>query len=378
MLLAHAAWGWGFTVADTDPGRAAEYLAAGKEAIELARRLGRPELISAALDAAGAAVQETGGYGAAHRYQEERLRLVPELDDPTEIADIYGTVAWALVHLGEYRRAVDMQFTDYVARSGTRLPATSNRTKSVFQAAAQFRLGEWHRFWPIFTELDAVLDHDRPLPYHSMRLYGIAAYLKEVAGDGAEADRLIELLDRSQASRGEVGVSGARLWIVQTLVRRGSFAEARKRLAMADPVREVQNRDLTLEAWAELIAEEGAYEGAAPIIAEAREWAERSELLALPAFADRLEGRAALAAGDFERGLELLRGARATFVRLEAAWERARTELILADALLASGLHADAAAMAGSALETVAALSAPLETERARDLLGRATKVRSA
>ncbi len=57
-------------------------------------------------------------------------------------------------------------------------------------------------------------------------------------------------------------MSGARLWIVEILVRRGRFAEARARLAEADPVREVQNRDLDFEAWAALIAAEGTWDEA--------------------------------------------------------------------------------------------------------------------
>ena len=109
ILMALAAWGWGFGEADLDPARNAEYAAASSEAVALARRLGRPDLLSAALDTAGAgAGNEMGGYGASQVFQEERLLLIPQLDDPAEIADIYGTVAWQLVHIGDYRRAVEL------------------------------------------------------------------------------------------------------------------------------------------------------------------------------------------------------------------------------------------------------------------------------
>ncbi|MBA3739574.1 MAG: AAA family ATPase [Chloroflexi bacterium] len=371
MLMVLAAWGWGFGESDTDPARSAGYAAAAREAIELARRMGRPDLISAALDAAGAAVSETGGYGAAQGFQEERLLLVPQLDDPAEIADIYGTVAWHLVHMGEYRRAVELPIGEDVGTPGSGLPPIGHRTRYVFHAVGQFRLAQWDRFWSVYGKLDAAIDHDRPLPYHTMRLYGMAAYLKDVAGDPAAADVIIAELDRSQASRGSVGVSGARLWIAQTLIRRGRFSEARARLAEADPVREVQNRDLTFEAWAELIAAEESWNEAPSIVAAARDWAEKTQLRALPAFADRLEGRAALANGDIERGLDLLRRARATFLRLEAAWERARTEIALADALLDAGRKEEAAEAAGAALATLSRLDAPLEVERAKGLLSR-------
>jgi len=368
MLMAKASWGWGFSEADVDPGRTADYIAAADEAIALARRLGRPDLISAALDAAGAAVGESGGYGAQRRFQEERLLLVPQLDDPGEVADIYGTLSWMLVHIGDYRRAVEIPQT-FFGRSGTiTLPSISNRMKFAFHAVAHFRLAEWDRFWEIFRELEAIAEPDRPIQYHSMRMYGIAAYLREVAGDVDAADALIARVDLSQATRGSVGVSGARPWIVQTLVRRRRFAEARERLAEADPVRESQNRDLTLEAWADVIAQEGTWSEAASIVGQAREWSAQTGLLALPAFADRLEGQALLASGATDRGLATLEQARQTFSGLGAAWERARTELTIAEALVAAGRVAEGANMADPALATFSSLPAPVEIERARSL----------
>ena len=373
MLMASAAWGWGFGESDSDPARNVEYAVAADEAVELARRLGRPDLISAALDTAGAGAGNAGGYGASQEFQEERLRLIPELDDPAEIADIYGTVAWQLVHIGDYRRAVDLPTGNEPGTSLTGMPEISHRTKHVFRAVAAFRLGDWDGFWSAYAMLDTVVDHDRPIPYHTMRLYAVAAYLNEVAGDSNAADVILAELDRSQASRGNVGVSGARLWIVEILVRRGRFADARSRLAEADPVREVQNRDLDFEAWAALIAAEGTWDEAPTIVADAREWADTTGLLALPAFADRLEGQAAVAAGDVELGLERLRRSRDISARLEAAWDRARTELILASGLLDAGDKGEAADVLSAALATLTTVDAPDEIQQARDLMARAT-----
>lgn len=369
MLMARAAWGWGFGEADTDPDHSAEYAAAGEEAVALARRLGRPELISAALDTASSALQETRGYGGNLPFQEARMSLVSQLDDPAEIGDIIGTNAWALMHIGHYRRAAEVQGVTGAAGAP---PVLAHRTKYIFSAVAHFRLGEWHRFWSTFDEFGPWLDHSRPLPYHVLRLYGIAAYLREVAGDASEADRLIATVDASQATRGDIGVSGARLWIVEVLVRRGELAEARRRLSVRDPVPEAQNRDLTLEARAELIAAEGAWDEAASVVADARAWAGQTGLLALPAVADRLEGRILVATGEPERGIERLQAARATLDRLEAAWDRVRTELHLADALLAVERRTEAREVLDAALATLERLKAPREIERAQDLRKRA------
>jgi hypothetical protein len=372
LLLAEGGWGWGFRVADLDAARTQRHAAAAAEAVELARRLERPTLISAALDVAGAANSETGGYGAAHELQLQRLALVPELDDPAEIADIYGTLLWGMVHIGKYREAVDMPTTVFTPSGAVMGKGGSVRMLEVFRAVAFYRLGEWGRFWELFDKIDAQEQAARPIPtYHVQRLYGVAAYLREISGDSARADEMIEWVDRSQRSRDSVGISGPRLWVVQTLVRRGLIAEARERLAVDDPVREAQNRDLTFEAWAEVIAADGTWDEAAAIVSRARAWAAQTQLVALPAIADRLEGQAAIAAGDLERGLGLLRGAIATQRQLDAAWDRARTELILAEALAAHGRPGEAAEVAGSALETLSSLLAPLETSRAGELARR-------
>jgi hypothetical protein len=243
-----------------------------------------------------------------------------------------------------------------------------------FLGVAQYRLGEWENFWETLAAAEAVTDPKKPLRYHAFRVYGVGAYLREVGGDPDAADRLIERIDQSQAVQGTVGLSGARLWIVMTLVRRGAFGDARRRLAVEDPVRGIQNRDLDLEARAVLVAAEGAWDEAADVVGEARDWASRTGLLLLPGVADRLEGQTALAAGEQELAARLLERARDTFTKLEVPWERARTELPLAQAYLAAGHGTKAAPAARAALETFRALRAPVEVERAAALVAQASE----
>jgi hypothetical protein len=255
---------------------------------------------------------------------------------------------------------------------GAELPPMSHRTKFVFHAVALFRLGRWADFWATFDQLDAVVEHDRPLSYHTMRLYGVAAYLKELAGDPEAADAMIAELDATQATRGSIGVSGARLWVVQTLIRRGRLADARRRLDEHDPARGSQNRDLTLEAWADLIIAEQSWGEAPDIVERTRAWAEQAGLAALPVFADRLDACAMLARGDLELGLDRLREARDGFARLGITWEVARTELMRAEALVPAARSSEAAEAASAALASLASLDAPVEIERARQLLATA------
>jgi tetratricopeptide (TPR) repeat protein len=328
--------------------------------------MGRPGLLSGALDTLGATGSLLDGYRGVMAPQGERLELIPQLDDVAEKTDIYGTSAWGLGHIGEFRESAKFGEMGMEIVEGM---GHMNIVPGGFLAYAHFRLGEWDRFWETVARVDALFEEGRPLRYHAHRVYGIAAYVSQVTGDPLAADRHLERLDRSQAEMGTVGVSGPRLWIVGVLVRRGAFAEARERLAVVDPVRDIQNRDLTHEAWAEVIAAEATWDEAPAIVREARAWAEGTGLRFLPAVADRLEGQAALATGDLDKAVSALERARATFVELEASWDRARTELALAHVHVALGQRAAAAEKARSARETFTTLGAAPEIAQAEELV---------
>jgi hypothetical protein len=85
--------------------------------------------------------------------------------------------------------------------------------------------------------------------------------------------------------------------------------------------------------------------------------------------ADRLEGRAHLAAGHADRALAPLGAAAAGFAHLGAAWERALTELTLGEAYAAVGRDDDAAQTVARAAREFERLHVPRELERARALL---------
>ncbi|HUG95815.1 MAG TPA: adenylate/guanylate cyclase domain-containing protein [Pleomorphomonadaceae bacterium] len=366
LLTVRGAWCWGFAAAETDPGRIAADRAAAMDAVAMARRMDRVDLLSAALDALGATAALLEGYGAVAEVQEERLDLIPRLDDKFEVIDIYSTTAWSLAHIGQFRRAADL------ARRGAELATAfqvHNFGPHAFLGVSQYRLGEWDAVLATFSAVQAFVDPGRPLRYHIYRLFGTNALIQEVAGDSAEADRLIERLNESQAAQAGVGASGARMWIVSVLARRRAFDEARRWLAIEDPVRGIQNRDLDFEAWAELIAAEGAWAEASAIVADARGWAARTGLLFLPAVADRLDGQAGLVAGEPDRAVVLLERARDTFSSLEAPWDRARTELSLARAYVAASRVGHAAQTAQAALTTFRQLKAPIEIAEAEALV---------
>jgi hypothetical protein len=366
LLMAQGAWSWGFGEAVTDPEAIARDRVAAEEAVAIARRLGDPFLLSGALDTLGATGSLLEGYKGVLAPQWERLELVPQIDDAAELTDIYGVTAWALTHIGEFSRAAGYgrQGQEVAEQTGV-----VNYVPGAFMAVSEYRMGDWESYWQSYERVDGLFDAGDRLRYHAWRLYGVAALIREATGDPAAADAFIDRLDRSQVELGAVGVSGARCWIVQVLVRRGDYRAARERLAIVDPVRQIQNRDLDLEAWANLVAAEGTWHEAPNLIRSAREWSEKTGLRFLPAVADRLEGQAALGTGLPDRAVTSLERARARFVELGAAWDRARTELVIARARHSLG-EADAAREAAeAALATFTGLGARAEIAEAESLL---------
>ena len=125
-----------------------------------------------------------------------------------------------------------------------------------------------------------------------------------------------------------------------------------------------------LEALCDVIAELGRWELADEAVAEAREFADRALLEALPLHADRLEGRAALARGDAATAIEPLTRARDGFAVLGARWEAALARLWLGEAQLAADVPG-ARESAQAALDVFEELGSVQELEHARSLLSR-------
>jgi hypothetical protein len=106
---------------------------------------------------------------------------------------------------------------------------------------------------------------------------------------------------------------------------------------------------------------------------EVRAHAQEAALEALPVFADRLEGRAAWAAGDHARAITLLTAAADGFGRIAAPWDRAIANLWLAEALVAAGDDEAARARLDAArdvFEELRSLPELAETRHLADRLG--------
>jgi hypothetical protein len=200
-----------------------------------------------------------------------------------------------------------------------------------------------------------------------MGAYTSAAICHELRGEHDDADRYIAIgLSHSELRRYVKRVGSIYLApLALTLARRGRFDEALTQIPFFP---RTVSAGVTLEALCEVTAARERWDEAAWVVAAAREEAEVGEQLSLPLFADRLEGRAAGAAGDVAEGARLLERSAEGFAALEAPWEEAWSRLLLAELVVGSDVRRAEQELA-RALPVFERLGSVREIDRARALL---------
>jgi class 3 adenylate cyclase/tetratricopeptide (TPR) repeat protein len=366
LFSARAFWPWAFPASvNEEEVRAA--VNAGNDAAGIALRLSRPDLASGALDGVSSVFMSQGRFADVMEVIGRRLELVDRIDDPLEIGDVFSLGAWVRFDIGLYEEGVELSAQGYERTIGL-MPSAAVHAQS-WLALCRFRLGQWDRFLVEMETLERMLgDRRAEPPYFAVRPFGAAAQVLAVRGESIAADRFIAVIDRlpePEAGRGSLALAFASL----AHARRGDVERAWRLSDLA-----LENRrsygPSVWEARCDLVTESGAWDRAEETLASAREASERGRLLALPAFADRLEGRAALVRGNADKAADLLEGARSRFEELGARWEQACTELWLAEALLAAGQPESARTGLERALPVFDELRSLREASRARELLG--------
>jgi class 3 adenylate cyclase/tetratricopeptide (TPR) repeat protein len=369
LLVAKAFWPYAFHDMDLSEEAMEQSRATAEEAAAMAFRLGRLPLASAALDAVSSTYHLLGRYGPMGGPIGRRLELAPLLSDPWELGDIHAVAAWCALNTGRYREAARL------ASVGMDHALPGSRIMGLycldFRAVARLRLGEWDGVLADVALADEILGDRRTAPpgFASMHL-AAAAFIHEIRGDQAAANRYLQLVDWLEKTEERPDLSWT-LWRSRTLARRGDFVEARDLLARPVIAGDLRGRDEFLEAWCEVIAEQGAWEEAARLVEEARRHAAWAGVPPLSVYADRLEGRAALAAGEAETAASLLMRATEGFAGLEAEWEAAVTRLDRAGAEALAGRADEARASVERAVPTLDRLRSLRELVRAGELLDR-------
>ena len=335
LLIVQSFWPYSFHESPEDAEGLVEARQAGERAADVARKLGRPELESAALDGAGSYYLSEGLYGPMESLVARRLELAVSLTDSWEVGDSFGVAAWQAFHVGRYREA------EARADEGFRRALSGSPIMALYcldwRALARCRLGEWDGFLADVATAEELLGRrkDNPPGFASDHV-AAAAFVHEVRGDREASDRFLDIL--SWLERAEDRPSpGWAVWRSLLLARRGQFDQATAELDRPEFEALRYGRGYVLEARCDVIAEREAWDEAAEVVRLARQRADTAGLEALRCYADRLEGRAAAAGGRADQAVGLLERARAGFEALEASWEAARTALSLAEALLAAG-----------------------------------------
>ena len=239
------------------------------------------------------------------------------------MSDTYFTAIRTLTEIGRYGDALDLVAEGVARIDSLGGPSVSATSWSAFSHCVR---GEWDEALAVMDRAYELLgDRAADPPAAAAVAYGVAAYIHAARGNTSRAEDYLRII-RPAGARDPRFPSTA--WAAWALLRLGRMDDARAELALLEPFR--MNWGYWLAARCELAGEEGAWDEAEGLVKRAREHADASGLLALPAYADRLEGRAALARGDEETGITALRRSAETFAALTARWEWACSVLDLA------------------------------------------------
>jgi class 3 adenylate cyclase/tetratricopeptide (TPR) repeat protein len=344
LLGIRALWPFAFSPEGYSEAELEELETAGLQAAEMARRMGLPNRASAAFDQATGPWVSSGRYGRLIRIWEMRSEIMHEVTDMLEMGDFYAAGAWGHFEVGRYGRALEIADGGLAAITG-REPSSELHLRA-WRIATLYRLGRWDEALEEFASLRQMLeDREDDPPYFATHAFGVAGVIYERRGERVQSDGLASAILRM------VTRSSGRLYptLLRFLVVRGDIAQAKD---LRRPHNWAVHAGDAMEAEAERLAASEEWGGAAALVAEMRGHAEVADDPALVAFADRLEGRAALAGGDLVNAQRSLEHAAAGFETLGVPWERALTELDLARVASSAGRNEEKGDVAARAAAT--------------------------
>ena len=175
-------------------------LSVADRALELAEEVGRPAIVSAAIDARSVLLQSVGRYAEALEMDERRLALVRELPSREEQMDICSSVARTRTARGDYSGAVA------VANLGQELGAGGDHRWLAWpersRVDALFWWDKWDEAMSAYkTFIGEVRGTDtdgrRARQSRPGRMLGVVAAIHVLRGEAEEADRLERRLPAS-------------------------------------------------------------------------------------------------------------------------------------------------------------------------------------
>jgi class 3 adenylate cyclase/tetratricopeptide (TPR) repeat protein len=366
LLTAEAFWPWAFPDLNRPAAELDRAVAMGHEAAGIALRIDRPDLASGAWDAVQGILAVQGRVSEGKDVIDLRIDVADRVEDPLERGDIFAVAAWVRFDIGLYREAIPLATRGFEG-PGQEMASVGLHCLA-WRALCRFRLGDWTGFLAEVQTLRQMLgERDVDPPYFAARPFGAAALVLDAVGDAASAQWFLDVAEvllarrvtRSEVMQALVGLVFARRGDRDGASRYHSMTDGRQRLP----------QPMVLEARCDVVAELGRWDEAPDLIEESRAASGVGGLLALPAYADRLEGRLARARERPEEAVAALDRAATMFERLGCRWEHALTLLDLAEVDSALGRADRARAGVEKAKPVFEDLSSLREIDRSRALL---------
>jgi class 3 adenylate cyclase/tetratricopeptide (TPR) repeat protein len=324
LLSVHAGWPYAFPQEGLTDGEREEFESAGYEAADIALRMGLPNLASQALDTANGAWISIGDYGRVLSSWERRAEILPRVTDDIEVGDFFAMGAWIHWATGEYERALALADEGLDRVRGNAVPLWLFIAS--WKVLVESRLGRWDGAVEIMAQVNTALGEDREdPPSFTAPAYAVLGMIYARRGEEVASDRLTDLVERFGS------YVGGRLYPhrIRLELARGRVDAAR---ALPRPENWRVFTGEALEAEAEVIVARRAWDEAPDAIRDMRAYAAMSPAPTVEAAADRLEGLAAIGAGERDRGLTLLASASDAYGALGCVWDRAVTDLAIAEA----------------------------------------------
>jgi class 3 adenylate cyclase len=194
---------WPFaTVGHCDTGLISEVEArtAALEAADMARRLGRVDLESAALDGLGSTHIFRGDYLAADDVTQRRCELFESLDDPWERGDLCAVAGWVAFERGRYDEALRWT-TRGIDGAGDDYPSVALHCRN-WRGLTRFRSGDWDGVLEELSMVEAASRPDGTLPPYTTPLAAAAALVHHLRNEEEQCDRLLRTLSPSDEAEG--------------------------------------------------------------------------------------------------------------------------------------------------------------------------------
>ena len=310
---------------DTELISEVEARTAALEAADMARRLGRVDLESAALDGLGSTHIFRGDYLAADEVTRRRCDLYEALTDPWERGDLCAVAGWVAFQRGRYDEAIRWA-TRGIDNAGSDYPSVALHCRT-WRGLARFRSGDWYG---VLEDLDAVeAEAIGGVAPYTTPLVAVAALVHHLRGNEQETNRLLAALVSSDEPEGPELSKWAE-FTAPIVARRGDPDTA---FEMIDCTahRRASRQGQLLIARCQIVMEAHRWSRFGEFAAHCRRHAARHGIEALLPAVQAAEARRSLEEGSIEIALEQFEAARAMADRLGDPWWTGVADLGLAE-----------------------------------------------